>query len=201
MDGGRASFTAVCGERRVKVHLNVLGRHNVLNALAALAAAEEAGIPMEEAAEGLEEFRGFKHRQQVFERDGITVVDDTYNASPVSMKASLEVLEHMGASRRIAVLADMKELGDETRAFHRDVGVWMKDHPVDLLFTLGELAKEIACGARENGGAGRIEEFMDKGSLADRLREVLVPGDCVLFKGSNSMGMSELAEQFYDAAG
>ena len=201
MDGGRASFTAVCGEKRVKVHLNVLGRHNVLNALAALAAAEEAGIPMEEAAVGLEEFRGFKHRQQVFERDGITVVDDTYNASPVSMKASLEVLEHMGASRRIAVLADMKELGDETRAFHRDVGVWMKDHPVDLLFTLGELAKEIACGARENGGAGRIEEFMDKGSLADRLREVLVPGDCVLFKGSNSMGMSELAEQFYDAAG
>ena len=117
------------------------------------------------------------------------------------MKASLEVLEHMGASRRIAVLADMKELGDETRAFHRDVGVWMKDHPVDFLFTLGELAKEIACGARESGGAGRIEEFMDKGSLADRLREVLVPGDCVLFKGSNSMGMSELAEQFYDAAG
>lgn len=127
------------------------------------------------------------------------MVDDTYNASPVSMKAGLDVLETVGGrKRRIAVLADMKELGENTKAFHYEVGAYMKDHPVDLLFTLGDLAREIARGARENGGAGQIEEFSGKGELAGRLRQVLSPGDCVLFKGSNSMGLAELAEQFYD---
>lgn len=199
MEDGRAVFTAVHGDKRVPVRLQVPGRHNVLNAIAALAVAEESGLPMEEAAVTLERFHGFKHRQQIFEKDGVTVVDDTYNASPVSMKAGLDVLETVGGrKRRIAVLADMKELGENTKAFHYEVGAYMKDHPVDLLFTLGDLAREIARGARENGGAGQIEEFSGKGELAGRLRQVLRPGDCVLFKGSNSMGLAELAEQFYD---
>ncbi len=199
MEDGRAVFTAVHGDKRVPVRLQVPGRHNVLNAIAALAVAEESGLPMEESAVTLERFHGFKHRQQIFEKDGVTVVDDTYNASPVSMKAGLDVLETVGGrKRRIAVLADMKELGENTKAFHYEVGAYMKDHPVDLLFTLGDLAREIARGARENGGAGQIEEFSGKGELAGRLRQVLRPGDCVLFKGSNSMGLAELAEQFYD---
>lgn len=199
MENGRAVFTAVHGSRRVPVRLQVPGLHNVQNAIAALAVAEESGLPMEQAVRTLEKFHGFKHRQQIFEKNGVIVVDDTYNASPVSMKAGLDILASVGAGkRRIAVLADMKELGEDTRQFHYEVGAYMKEHPVELLFTLGELAEEIARGAGENGGAGRIERFLEKKELGRRLKEILRPGDCVLFKGSNSMGLSELAEQFYD---
>lgn len=197
-EGGRPVFTAVHGEKRVPVRLNVLGRHNVLNAMAALAAAEESGLPMEKAVTTLEEFRGFQHRQQIFEKDGILFLDDTYNASPVSMKAGLDVLASLGQGRRrIAVLADMKELGENTEAFHYEVGAYMKNCPVDILLTLGELARELARGAREQGGAGLTESFSDREELADRLRELLREGDCVLFKGSNSMQLAEIAERFY----
>ncbi len=199
MENGKAVFTAVHGGRQVPVRLQVPGFHNVLNAMAALAAAEESGLPMEQAVRTLEKFHGFKHRQQIFEKNGIVVVDDTYNASPVSMKAGLDILADVSAGRRrIAVLADMKELGDESRRFHYEVGTYLKERPVEILFTLGELAEEIARGAEESGGAGCTEQFEDKEQLAKRLHQVLQPGDCVLFKGSNSMGLSELAEQFYD---
>ncbi len=197
-EGGCPVFTAVHGKKRVSVRLNVLGRHNVLNAMAALAAAEESGLPMEKAAVTLAEFRGFRHRQQVFEKDGITVLDDTYNASPASMKASLDVLAALGkGKRRVAVLADMKELGDRTEQFHYEVGAYMKNCPADVLLTLGELAKELARGAVENGGAGTAESFIDREELTARLRELLREGDCVLFKGSNSMNLAEIAEGFY----
>ena len=198
VENGRPAFTAVCGEKRVPVRLNVLGLHNVSNAMAALAAAEESGIPMENAAAALEEFRGFQHRQQIFEKDGITVLDDTYNASPVSMKAAIEVLAGLDRKgRHIAVLADMKELGEETERFHYEVGAFLKDFPVDVLVTCGELAARIGDGAEECGGAGSVRRFLDREEMADFLKGCLQPGDCVLFKGSNSMGLSKVAELFY----
>ena len=198
VENGRPAFTAVCGEKRVPVRLNVLGLHNVSNAMAALAAAEESGIPMENAAAALEEFRGFQHRQQIFEKDGITVLDDTYNASPVSMKAAIEVLAGLDRKgRHIAVLADMKELGEETERFHYEVGAFLKDFPVDVLVTCGELAARIGDGAEECGGAGSVRRFLDREEMADFLKGCLQPGDCVLFKGSNSMGLSKVAERFY----
>ena len=109
LERGCPSFTMVHGERRIPVTLSVMGEHNVLNALAALAVADYNGVPLEAAAEKLREFTGFKNRQQIREKQGITVIDDTYNASPDSMKAALRVLSSFGqARRRVAVLADMK---------------------------------------------------------------------------------------------
>lgn len=198
IEDGYPVFTAVCRDQRVPVRLNIMGRHNVLNAMVALAVADASHVPLEAAAGKLQEFTGFKNRQQIFERDGVTIIDDTYNASPVSMKAALEVLESMKrCPRHVAVLADMKELGPETVSFHREVGEWMAAHPVDVLLTLGELAKEIGEGALQAGC--HCEHFHFEGEdlegLYGKLTQVLRPGDCVLLKGSNSMKLSSVSSR------
>ena len=200
---GYPVFTAVCRDRQVPVALKVMGRHNVLNAMVALAVADENGVPLDAAVQALEQFTGFQNRQQIMEKDGITVIDDTYNASPVSMIAGLEVLHSMEkAGRRIAVLADMKELGPEAPGFHRQIGWWLAEHPVDLLFTLGELAEKIAEGAQENGGRGSREFYHfsgeDREGLYQALFSHLKPGDCVLLKGSNSMKLGQVAARLLE---
>lgn len=196
IENGYPVFTAVCRDVRVPVRLKVMGRHNVGNAMVALAVADACGVAPMQAAEALETYHGFQGRQQISEQNGVTVIDDTYNASPVSMIAGLEILHSMkNAKRRIAVLADMKELGPESPRFHREIGDWINDHPVDVLFTLGELAGEIDAAAEKGNGAGLRVHFADgeRDQLADRLEALLEAGDCVLLKGSNSMKLGEVA--------
>lgn len=199
---GYPAFTAVHGDRRIPVQLGIMGRHNVSNAMVALAVADQNGVSMEAAAKKLEEFHGFQNRQQIYENHGVTIIDDTYNASPASMEAGLEVLNSMtNASRRIAVLADMKELGDQAVRFHREIGHYIAAHPVDLVFTLGELASEIEAGIREGGGTCTCCHFdgEDREGLKAKLGEVLAGGDCVLLKGSNSMNLGEVAAHLIHA--
>ncbi len=196
MEDGYPVFTAVCGDTRIPMRLSVMGRHNVLNAMAALAVADACRTPLARAAEALEAFTGQKGRQQIVERGGITVIDDTYNASPASMIAGLEVLHSVGRGRRrIAVLADMKELGPEGPRFHQEIGSWLGEHPVDILFTLGDLAGEIADTAKRCGGSHSYFHFSEeeRESLEERLKELVRPGDCILLKGSNSMRLGEIA--------
>lgn len=198
LEEGFPVFTAVYGQEKAAVHLAVMGSHNVLNAMAALAVASQSGIPMEAAAESLSEFTGFKNRQQIYQKDGITVIDDTYNASPVSMKAGLEVLNSISkAERHIAVLADMMELGEGSPRFHYEVGEYIAEHRVDQVVVLGELSKEITRAVKEKTSAVEVKEFMEPEPLIFYLKSELREGDCVLFKGSNSMKLGPVAEQFY----
>lgn len=198
LEEGFPAFTAVYGQERVPVRLAVMGTHNVLNAMAALAVASQSRIPMEEAARCLSEFTGFKNRQQIYHTGTLTVIDDTYNASPVSMKAGLEVLNSISkAKRRIAVLADMKELGEDAPLFHYEIGEYIAEHPVDQVVVLGELAKEIARAVREKAPGIKVKEFMEQDPLTSYLKEELKDGDCVLFKGSNTMRLGQVAEEFY----
>lgn len=197
-EDGFPAFTAVHKGKQVPVRLSVLGSHNVLNAMVSLAVAAENGIPMEEAAKSLMSFTGFKNRQQIYQTGKLTVIDDTYNASPVSMKAGLEVLDSITKTeRKIAVLADMKELGERSREFHYEIGVYIANHPVDCVVTLGELAGEIARAVRENAPDITVMEFMEQEPLIAYLKGALKTGDCVLFKGSNSMKLGQVAEQFH----
>ena len=192
---GYPVFTAVHGNERVTVRLRVMGSHMVSNALAALAVAHEYGIPMEAAAAKLEEFEGFKGRQQIFTlKGGITVIDDSYNASPVSMKAGLEVLGSMepdGKGRKIAILADMKELGQDAPRFHREIGAYIAGHPVDQVVRLGGLAAEIGYGLGGSASPVPVVFCEELEQVGQWLYENLRQGDCVLFKGSNSMKLSQ----------
>lgn len=197
IENGYPVFTAVCRGVPIPVRLKAMGRHNVGNAMVALAVADACQVPLDQAAKALGAYHGFKGRQQISERDGIIVIDDTYNASPVSMIAGLEILHSMEkAKRRIAVLADMKELGPESPRFHREIGAWINGHPVDILFTLGDLAKEIDTVVRAGNGAGMQFHFADgeREQLGKQLKDILSAGDCVLLKGSNSMRLCEVAE-------
>lgn len=198
LEEGFPAFTAVFEDQRVPVKLSVMGSHNVLNAMVSLAVASERGIPMEAAAKKLGEFTGFKNRQQIYEANGMTIIDDTYNASPVSMKAGLEVLNSLTkVKRRIAVLADMKELGEDAPKYHYEIGEYITEHPIYEVVTLGELAGEIARAVREQSKEIHVKEFMEQEALVTYLKGELKEGDGVLFKGSNSMKLSQVADQFH----
>lgn len=200
LEEGYPVFTAVHGDRSVRVRLQVMGSHMVSNAMAALAVADTYGLSMEKAALALGQFKSYKGRQQIFQWGGVTVIDDSYNASPVSMKAGLEVLASVkGEGRRIAVLADMKELGLEAVRFHEEIGAYIGEHPLDMVLLLGELASCIGSGmdaARavtphiEMDRLAQVEEWLD-----EHIRE----GDCILFKGSNSMKLSEAVRHLKEA--
>lgn len=195
---GYPSFIALHGEERVPVTLKVMGAHQVLNAMVSLAVADKSGVPLAEAAATLSGFTGFRNRQQIYREHGITCIDDTYNASPVSMKAAIDILVSINKAgqngRRIAVLADMKELGEKAPQFHYEIGEYLARLPVDVLVTLGELADEIARGAKDYSVNRRIYSFHDKSELEQWLGSELKAGDSVLFKGSNSMNLGEVVE-------
>ena len=176
LEEGYPVFTAVHGDCRVRVRLKVMGSHMVSNAMAALA---------------LGQFKGYKGRQQIFEWGGVTVIDDSYNASPVSMKAGLEVLDSVKGERKIAVLADMKELGPDTERFHAEIGAYIGEHPLDMVLLLGELAACIGSGMDEARAATPHIEIDSLAQAEKWLDENIREGDCILFKGSNSMKLSE----------
>lgn len=195
IEDGYPAFTAVHGDVTIPMKLNVMGAHQILNAMVSLAVADKSGVPMVDAARSLEQFTGFDNRQQIYETNGKTVIDDTYNASPVSMKAAIDILASMKqAKRRIAVLADMKELGPEAPRFHYEMGVYLADKPVDIVVTLGELAMEIKKGVTEHAGGIEVHSFEERSQMEKWLKMQLTSGDCVLFKGSNSMKLGEVVE-------
>ena len=200
LEEGYPVFTAVHGDRSVRVRLQVMGSHMVSNAMAALAVADTYGLSMEKAALALGQFKGYKGRQQIFQWGGVTVIDDSYNASPVSMKAGLEVLASVkGEGRRIAVLADMKELGLEAVRFHEEIGAYIGEHPLDMVLLLGVLASCIGSGL---DAARAVTPYIEMDRLAqveEWLDEHIREGDCILFKGSNSMKLSEAVRHLKEA--
>lgn len=192
LEGGFPVFTVVHEGESAGVRLGVMGSHMVSNALAALAVSREYGIPLRAAAGKLEGFQGFKGRQQIFRLGTLTVIDDSYNASPVSMKAGLEVLSSMeGAGRKIAVLADMKELGADAPLFHREIGAYIAAHPVDQVVLLGELAGSIGEELSYLAPSVSVTACRELEEVEQWLEQHLEQGDFVLFKGSNSMKLSQ----------
>ena len=189
--GETASFTAVfapsvCGEEKeVFVQLTVPGEHHVMDALAALSAAAVLGIDPAEAAAELASFGGTPRRWERIALGGLQLIDDSYNANPVSMKASLASFAQVKAGRRIAVIADMLELGPEGPAMHRSVGEFAAELPIDMFITVGtamEQADEALAGAGKT-----VLHAGDAQEAARILLTIAADGDAVLLKGSNSM--------------
>ena len=175
-----------------------IGIHNVYNALAAFAVGITLGIDSQKSADALSNYVPAGMRQKSVNVGGITSIEDCYNASPDSMKAAIGVLSSLPAGRRIAVLADMKELGENTIQFHREVGAFLAEKPVDILVVYGELAQAIAEGAKKVKPDLHVVSFEEdeKEDMLDWLDAQIGEGDAVLFKGSNSMKLGETAARF-----
>ncbi len=181
--------------------LSVRGAHMRQNAAAAMEVCRTLGLAEEPAAAALAAFTGVKGRGEVLRlSDGVTVIDDAYNASPVSMKAGLSVLAEMEGTKRIAVLADMLELGEKSAEYHAEVGAYLAKLPIETVFLYGERAKAIGagvCSALKAGNqAPEIHCFTDFSELEAAVAQAAVPGTVFLFKGSNSMGLSKLVDRF-----
>ena len=191
-DENGVGFDMLHGDVRVPVKLSVLGSHNVNNALVALAVAEFFGVDLRAAVKALEGYTGVAMRQHITKKDGAAYIDDSYNASPDSMKAGLNVLCQMPADYRIAVLADMLELGENTKEYHRQVGEYAGQSRVDELLLYGELARYIGYGAEQY--IGRIKHFDTLGDITEYLKAEIQPGTAVLFKGSRGMKLNEVVD-------
>jgi UDP-N-acetylmuramoyl-tripeptide--D-alanyl-D-alanine ligase len=188
------NFVLQLPEGEVRVQLPLPGRHNVQNALAAAAAAWVMAVPAADIAAGLAEFKPCPGRMELVELpDDLLILDDSYNANPLSMRAALDALHDLGRpGRRIAVLGDMLELGEAARDLHREVGALVASR-ADWLFTLGELAGEIAAGAAEHGlPVGHIQATATLEELYACLQPLLQPGDRLLVKGSRGMHMERV---------
>ncbi len=192
---GRAEFDVVYQKKRIPVSLSMPGRHNVLNALAALAACELTGASMEAGAKRLAAFTGVKMRQQIYPMGCYTVIDDSYNANPDSMKAGLNVLmEYPAAGKKVAVLGDMLELGENEIKFHEEVGRFAAEHGVDYLCTFGKLSIAMDSEAKRAQEQIKTRHFETREELIFFLRELLMPEDVVLIKGSRGMQLNLVAD-------
>lgn len=190
-EGSGSRFNAFVGGKSYEFYLPVPGRHNVMNALAAIGVGLEMGLTIEEIAGGLAAVTLSGMRLEVIEGGSITIINDAYNASPASTRAALRVLKDLTAGRRsVAMLGDMLELGVRAREGHREVGETAAALGLDYLITVGELAGHIAEGAI---GAGFSPEKVFTSQGYDRavkiLDELLQAGDVVLVKGSRGMKM------------
>ncbi|HKA28671.1 MAG TPA: UDP-N-acetylmuramoyl-tripeptide--D-alanyl-D-alanine ligase [Candidatus Binatia bacterium] len=192
-DGGLegSRFSLWVGAAASRVHLPVPGRHNVANALAAAALASIAGARLDHIRAALERFEAPSMRMQV-ERlpSGITVINDAYNANPASMAAALHTLAASAATRRVAVLGEMRELGAETESAHAELGRTAAAAALDLLVVLGEHATLVRNGAVAAGMAPeRIVLAVDHAEAGARLRDACRSGDLVLLKGSRGASL------------
>ena len=205
--GSGISFTAVWKEdgveKQVPVALRVYGNHNVMNALAAIAVAMRYGITPERAAEGLARYEPIAMRGQIKKENGITWIDDTYNASPDSMKSGVQVMLSVEGNRYIAVLADVLELGDSSELLHREVGAYLAnltehEKKTDLLVTVGTQASFIAQEAKKNGMT-EVHSVATNAEAVEVLKRTLCEGDVVLVKGSRGMHTEEILREFFTA--
>jgi UDP-N-acetylmuramoyl-tripeptide--D-alanyl-D-alanine ligase len=185
MPGGCVSFNLKVNFASCRVNLSVPGRHQVQNALAAAAVGFNSGISLEEIAIGLANYNGEKGRMQVFTSDdGYTVVDDTYNANPAAMQATLEFLAECPGNKKIAVISDMRELGEMEKELHREIGELAAALKIDAVIATGELGKEYIVGA------GDIACWQpDHDAVIAEIKRIVSPGDIVLVKGSRAMQM------------
>ncbi|WRS27634.1 UDP-N-acetylmuramoyl-tripeptide--D-alanyl-D-alanine ligase [Oscillospiraceae bacterium MB08-C2-2] len=174
-----------------------MGRHNVLNSLAAFCVAIALEIPPQKAIAALRGYRPAGMRQNIVQHAAYTVVEDCYNASPDSMRSALETLGQLKCTgRKIAVLSDMLELGPIEKEAHFQAGREAAENGVEVLLSVGELAREYHRGALE-AGIGKAVHYEDKEALFQELAQLVAPGDIVWFKASRGMRLEEVIHRLY----
>ena len=179
-------------DKKTEIILNKPGRHNIYNALSAIAIAREFDIEWDIIKESFRDLNFSSLRLDIKEKYGYTIINDTYNANPLSMKAAIDVLLDIYEKRSIAVLGDMLELGPQKKEAHFEIGKYLAENNVDILITVGELAEIIANGAEDIMSKDKIHRVKNNDEAYKILQKIIDQGDSVLVKGSRKMKMEEI---------
>lgn len=182
------SFTVCYSEGEFRATVYALGKHMVTNALAAAAVGKQFGLTDEEIARGIANYKTVGSRANVIKTDKLTIIDDCYNANPVSMRASMDTLAGF-EGRRVAIVGDMKELGEKELELHADIGKFAAEKKLDLIICIGDLALEIYKAARPHIDA---EWFKSVEEAKLEFYDMLTIGDTVLVKASHSMRFEDI---------
>lgn len=190
------TFTLICPLGKSEIKMNVIGIHNLYNALCAAAAAYGLGVQLDNIKQGLERFTPVKMRSTIEKVGGIFIINDTYNANPASMVAAIDMLKNIKEGKqKFVVLGDMLELGENTERAHHDLGKYIGNAGIDGLIAVGELAAYIADGAAAAGmDENRILTFNDYTETLEKITQWLNRGDVLLVKGSRGMKMERIVE-------
>ena len=171
-----------------------LGIHNIYNSLSVMGLCSLMGLDMKKSAEGIRKYQPSKYRMEIKSVSGKTLIEDFYNANPDSLRASIETFRQMQGERKVAVLADMLELGEISEKEHMNAGIQASEI-FDVIICIGSDAKYIGKGAIENGfDKGRVYFFANNEEAVSEINSILRPGDAVLMKGSRGMKLEEVAE-------
>ena len=181
------------GEESFDVTVPIPGYHMVLNALAATAVGTSMGMNLEEIKSGIEKLEALSGRFHIIEENGITVVDDCYNANPVSMKASLGVLKD-ALGRKVAVLGDMGELGENEKELHAEVGSFAGGLDIQMCICVGELCQHLADAAQKANPDLEIHRFATLEEAVEQLPVLIRTGDNVLVKASHFMHFEKIVD-------
>lgn len=203
IEDGKNCFTLVYPEGKEDIVIQQLGLHNVLNAAVAIAIAQYFGIEPETAKKGLKDYEGIPMRQQINHLSrGIKVIDDTYNASPASVKSGVDVLMQLdNPGRKIAVLGDILELGDVSRQCHYDTGLAIAEEALDLIVTVGQEMKTLAKAVIDSGEGIAVCSFDTNEEAIPWLLTNVSDGDAVLVKGSRGMHEEEVVKALREKFG
>ena len=190
--------TIVTKNGEFDVRINVPGEHMVLNALSATAVGIKMKLSNEEIKNGIEKFLPSKMRMSVIKaKNGISIINDTYNANPVSMKAAIDVLASE-EGKKVCILGDMFELGSFSERMHYDVGKYAAENQIDKIICIGENSKKTYDGAIENGHKNTFYFETQKEFIESNLNEFIKTGDIVLVKASRGMGLEKTVEKIQE---
>lgn len=180
------------GENNIDVLIPIPGHHMVYNALAGAMVGCELGLTSEEIKSGIEALVPVSGRNNMISTDSFLIIDDCYNANPISTKASLDVLA-TADSRKVAILGDMFELGENEKELHRGVGEHAAEKEIDVLICIGSLSKNTAEGAE--GKKTAVYHFDTKADFLNEAASLLCKDDCILVKASHGMEFPEIVEK------
>lgn len=185
------------GEDSFSVVVPIPGQHMVYNALAATAVGITMGLSLEQIKRGIEKLQSLGGRFHMIEKNGMVIIDDCYNANPVSMKASLDVLKD-AKGRKVAILGDMFELGENEAELHAGVGVHAAKNAIDLLICVGSNSRYIAEAAFETGGCGEVLQVPTLDALLEVLPKLVQEGDSILVKASHGMHFEKVVARLQE---
>ena len=181
-------------DKKIEVKIPLPGKHMVYNAMAAATVGEILGLGAEEIRQGIENIQSVGGRLHIIETEKYTIIDDCYNANPVSVRSSLDVLNN-AEERKVAILGDMFELGADEKKLHYQLGEYFKEKQIDMAVLAGELSENTYQGIRDSGAATQVYYYKTLEDLLDYLDIMVQEKDVILVKASHSMHFEKIVEK------